>query len=38
MEADPDWTTYRQKSGEAGYLVKQENKILNAAPFFTLKR
>jgi NIPSNAP len=37
MEADPDWTTYRQKSGEAGYLLRQENKILNAAPFFKLR-
>ena len=34
MEADADWATYRQKSGEAGYLIKQENKILNPAPFF----
>jgi NIPSNAP len=35
MEADPDWAAYRQKSAEAGYLIRQENKILNAAPFFT---
>jgi hypothetical protein len=34
MEADPDWTTYRQKSAEAGYLIRQENKILTPAPFF----
>ena len=34
MEADPDWATYRQKSAEAGYLIRQENKILTPAPFF----
>ena len=30
----PDWATYRQKSSEAGYLIRQENKILTPAPFF----
>ena len=34
MDADPDWAIYRQKSSEAGYLVRQENKILTPAPFF----
>jgi hypothetical protein len=37
MEADPDWNTYRQKSGEAGYLIRQENKILTPASFFEKK-
>jgi hypothetical protein len=37
MEADPDWITYRQKSGEAGYLIRQENKILTPASFFGKK-
>jgi hypothetical protein len=37
MDADPDWTAYRQKSAEAGYLVRQENKILTAAPFFKMR-
>jgi len=38
MQADPDWGTYLQKSAEAGYLIRQENKILTSAPFFTAKR
>lgn len=28
MQADPDWQTYLRISGEAGYLIKQENKLL----------
>ena len=28
MQADPDWKEYLRISGEAGYLLKQENKIL----------
>jgi hypothetical protein len=38
MQADPDWQTYLSKSGEAGYLISQENKLMTAAPFFKLKR
>lgn len=34
MAADPDWLNYLEKSAEAGYLVRQENKILSPAPFF----
>lgn len=34
--ADPDWLAYVKKSGELGALVKQENKILVAAPFCKL--
>ena len=34
MQADPDWQEYLKKSAENGYLLKQENKILVAAPFF----
>ncbi len=34
MEADPEWVAYRKKSAAAGYLVSQENRILNKAPFF----
>ncbi len=33
MQADPDWQAYLQRSAEAGYLVRQENKILTPAPF-----
>ncbi len=36
MWADPDWLTYTKKSAEAGYLIKQENRILVAAPFFKM--
>ncbi len=28
MMADPEWQTYLRVSSEAGYLLKQENKIL----------
>ncbi|SES15714.1 NIPSNAP protein [Tranquillimonas rosea] len=34
MQADPDWQAYLAKSAEAGYLVKQENKILTPVSFF----
>ena len=34
MWSDPDWLAYAEKSAEAGYLIKQENRILVAAPFF----
>jgi hypothetical protein len=34
MEADPEWIAFRQKSGEAGYLVSQENRLLSPASFF----
>ncbi|MCI5109844.1 MAG: NIPSNAP family protein [Marivita sp.] len=37
MAADPEWAAFLQKSAEAGYLISQNNKILTAAPFFTLK-
>lgn len=36
MWADPEWLAYVKTSGELGALVKQENKILVAAPFFKL--
>jgi hypothetical protein len=28
MEADPGWIEYRKLSGEKGYLVSQENRII----------
>ncbi len=34
MQADPEWQAFLKLSGEAGYLIQQENKILTAAPFF----
>lgn len=38
MQADPDWQAFIKKTGEAGYLIKQENQILQAAPFFDYKK
>ncbi len=37
MQADPEWQAFIARTGEAGYLIKQENRILEAAPFFKLK-
>ncbi len=37
MQADPDWQNYLKISAEAGYLEKQQNKILMPAPFFDAK-
>jgi len=34
MQADTDWQAYLKKSAEAGCLIRQENKILVAVPFF----
>jgi NIPSNAP protein len=33
MQADPEWQNYLRMSAEAGYLEKQENKLLLTAPF-----
>ncbi len=33
MMADPEWQNYLKLSAEAGYLEKQENKLLLTAPF-----
>jgi NIPSNAP len=38
MQADPEWQAFVKMSGEAGYLIAQENKILLAAPFFEPQR
>ncbi len=37
MQADPGWQAYLQKNAEAGYLLKQENKLMTPAAFFPLK-
>ena len=34
MWADEEWLSYTRKSAEAGYLIRQENKILVATRFF----
>ena len=33
MWEDPEWLAYTKKSAELGALIKQENRILVAAPF-----
>ena len=38
MMADPAWQAYLEASAEAGYLIRQENKILQAVPFIDHKR
>jgi hypothetical protein len=38
MQADPEWQAFLKMSAEAGYLIKQENRILVPAPFFELPR
>ena len=34
MAADPAWQAYLKKAGEAGYLVKMENRIIRPTGFF----
>jgi hypothetical protein len=38
MAADPAWQAFLAKSGEAGYLVSQETRIMTAVPWFQPKR
>ena len=38
MEADPAWQTYKRLSGEAGFLVRQENKIMQPVSFVAHQR
>lgn len=33
MQADPKWAAYLEHSAEAGYLVRQENRLMVPAPF-----
>jgi hypothetical protein len=33
LEADPDWVAYRKKSGDAGNVQHQENKIIKSTKF-----
>ena len=37
MHADPQWAAYRKRSGEAGYLVSQNNQLMIPVSFFTPK-
>lgn len=38
MQADPEWQTFLAKSAEAGYLIKQENKLMTPASFAPISR
>jgi hypothetical protein len=38
MMKDPDWLKYIEMNAEAGYLIKQESKLMSPAPFAPLKR
>ena len=38
MIKDPEWLAYMEKNAEAGYLVKQENKLMTDAPFAPYRR
>jgi hypothetical protein len=35
---DPEWLAYLDMNAEAGYLVKQESKLMLPAPFAPIKR
>jgi hypothetical protein len=37
MMADPDWIGYLEASAAAGYLIKQENKLMTPVPFYPIK-
>jgi len=38
MQADPDWHAFLAKTGEAGYLIAQNNTLMVNAPFFKIDR
>ena len=38
MQADPEWQAYLKASGEAGYLIGQQNQLMTPASFFQAKR
>ncbi len=35
---DPEWLTYLEKNAEAGFLIKQESKLMSPAPFAPIRR
>ena len=35
---DPEWLKYLEMNAEAGYLIKQESKLMSPAPFAPVKR
>lgn len=38
MEADPEWQAFKAASAAAGNLMRQENTLCSAAPFFKIVR
>jgi hypothetical protein len=38
MMKDPEWLAYLEMNAEAGYLIKQESKLMSPAPFAPIKR
>ncbi len=38
MMSDPEWLAYIEKNAEAGYLLKQESKLMTPASFAPLRR
>lgn len=38
MQADPEWQAYLEKTAEAGWLEKQETKLMTPVSFLPLKR
>ena len=38
MQADPAWQEFMRRNAEAGYLIKQENKLMTPAPFAPIAR
>ena len=38
MQADPEWQTFMRKNAEAGFLIKQVNKLMTPALFAPIKR
>ena len=36
LQADPEWVSYLAKSGAAGNLIAQENRLMVPAPFIKL--
>ena len=38
MMKDPEWLAYIEMNAEAGYLIKQESKLMSPAPFAPIRR
>ena len=38
MMKDPEWLAYIEMNAEAGYLLRQESRLMSPAPFAPLRR